>query len=134
MEENKGSNQVKKSSNGLRLTARITGTLWVAVIVFINIGYLIEGYNKNGGHFVPPKDYLGVATLVTLYIGLTGLIIAFWQTGLGTLLSITGFVAAAIFLIIDPKLNFSIIAFLIILIPSVLYLAYWWDTKNYQNK
>lgn len=126
--------QTKKSLNGLRLAARITGSLWVAIILFINIGYLLEGYHKNGNHFTAPKDYLGVATLVFLYIGLIGLVVAFWKTLQGIILSIIGFLGAALFLIIDPKLNFNIIALLVIFVPTILYSTYWWETKNQVSK
>ena len=134
MNETKNEIQIKKSINGLRHAARITGSLWVAFILFVNIGYLIEGYHKHGNHFNAPEDYLAVATLVSLYVGLAGLIIDFWKTLPGILLSVIGFLGATFFLIIDQKLNFNIIALIVIFVPTILYSAYWKEMKNQVSK
>lgn len=107
---------------GLLIIARITGTIWVLLYLFGFAGYFAEGLKKNG--FSAPKDWLGVATLVFLLLGLAGLVVAFWRQGAGVIISVSGFVLAAIFLICDPELNFSPV-FLIIFLPSILYYAYW---------
>ena len=120
----------KKPFNGLHLAARITGLIWVSVILFFNIGYLFEGYQNNGNQFVVPDDPLAVLTVLSLYVGLAGLILAFWKTIQGVILSSIGFLFAALFLILDPKLNFSFIALVVIFIPTLLYFAYWRETRK----
>lgn len=114
---------------GLRLAARITGTLWVLFCLLFLIGYLMEGIQKNEGKFRIPTDWLGVATEVSIFIGLGGLITAYWREGTGGLISLVAFVLAAVFLIADPELTFSFI-FLFLFLPTILYLAYWWGSKK----
>jgi len=129
MNKTKNEIKTKKSYSGLRLAARITGSVWVAFILIVNIAYLLDGYKNNGNHFAAPEDYLAVATLVSLYIGLAGLITAFWKTLPGIILSIIGFLGAGLFLLIDPKLHFNLIAFIVIFIPTILYIGYWQEVR-----
>ncbi len=118
-------------SKSLRLTARIIGTLWILICLTLFIGYYIEGLQRNSGTIPPKPDIFGIFVLVCMAIGLVGLIIAWWNEGLGGLISVIGFLLAGTLLIIDPKLNFSPV-FLIAFVPSMLYLAYWKDTKGFQ--
>ena len=115
------------SVQGLRIAARITGTIWVLLCLFGFIGYFIEGIQRHG--FSMPTDILGFATVIFLLAGLAGLVVAFWRTGAGVIISVSGFVLSAVFMICDPKLTFSPI-FLIIFLPSLLYFAYWRETKK----
>jgi hypothetical protein len=117
------------SSKGLRLTARIIGTLWILIYPTLFIGYYLEGLQRNSGAVAQPPDILGIFIVICIGVALAGLIIAFWKEGLGGLISLIGFLLAMALLIIDPKLNFSPI-FFIIFVPTVLYLAYWKETKN----
>jgi len=116
-------------NNSLRPAAWITGTLCVLFCLFGLIGYLIEGIQKNDGKFKMPGDWLGVATEVFIFIGLGGLIVAYWREGTGGLISLIAFILATIFLIADPQLNFSPIFFLLYL-PTFLYLAYWREIRK----
>lgn len=116
-------------SKGIRLAARIIGTLWVLICVFFFVGYYLEGIQRNAGAPSKPPDILGIATVVCLSIALGGLIIAWWREGIGGFISLCGIIIAGALVIIDPKLDFSIIAFAILLLPSILYLAYWWLAK-----
>ena len=134
MNETKNEVKTKKPVNGLHLPARITGSVWVVLILIINLAYLLDGLKNNGYHFTPPEDYLAVATLVFLYIGLAGLVTAFWKTLPGIILSVIGFLGAALFLIIDPKLNFNLIALIVILIPTILYIGYWQEVRAKTKK
>jgi hypothetical protein len=118
----------------IRLTARILGTIWVTLILSIAIGYFMEGIERNGGEFKVPTDWLGVAVVLFLMIGLAGLIVAFWREGAGVLISTSGFSLSALFLIINPKLHFSLFFFILILVPSMLYLVYWLGLRNFQKK
>jgi hypothetical protein len=117
------------ASNSLRWTARIIGTLWILICLLLFIGYYLEGLQRNSGTVQTKPDILGIFVLVCMAIGLLGLTVAWWNEGLGGIISTIGFLLAGILLIIDPKLNFSPI-FLIVLVPSILYLAYWKDTKK----
>jgi hypothetical protein len=121
--------QKRTPSNSIRLAARITGTLWVLICLFIFFGNVIEQSNKSTGDTKPP-DILGIATVVCLLIALGGLIIAWWREGIGGFISFFGIIIAGALLIIDPKLDFSLPVFAILLVPSILYLAYWWDAKK----
>jgi hypothetical protein len=117
------------SSNSLRWTARIVGTLWILICVTLFIGYYIEGLERNSGTAHTNPDILRIFILVCMAVALVGLIIAWWNEGLGGIISIIGFILAGTLLIIDPKLDFSPV-FLIVMVPSVLYLAYWKDTRK----
>jgi hypothetical protein len=114
---------------GLRLAARIAGTLWVLFCLLFLIGYLMEGIHKNGGHFAIPGDWMGAATEIFIFIGLGGLILAYWQEGKGGFISLIAFILAGLFLILDPELKFSFI-FMFIFIPTILYLGYWWNIRK----
>ncbi|MEI6577441.1 MAG: hypothetical protein WCO63_14790 [Bacteroidota bacterium] len=125
--QNHQETQKRTSSKGLLTTARIIGGLWVFFCLFGLIGYGMEGYQRTG--ILMPTDWLGFATVVCLLAGLAGLVVAFWRPGPGGFISLTGFTLSAIFMTIDPLLNFSII-FLILYIPSAMYLSYWWNRKK----
>jgi hypothetical protein len=127
MEDNNNILRNNFSSRGLRLAARITGTIWVLFCLVGFIGYFIEGIQRNG--FRMPTDALAFATVIFLLAGLAGLVVAFWRTGTGVIISVSGFVLSAISLICDPKLHFSPV-FFIIFLPSFLYYAYWRETKR----
>ena len=116
-------------SKSLRLAARIIGTIWILFLIFLFIGELLEGRTRNSGVVHETPDNFGIAIVICMGIGLAGLVIAWWREGLGGFISLSGFIFAGALLIIAPKLNFSII-FLIVLMPSILYLAYWKDTKK----
>jgi hypothetical protein len=118
-------------SKSLRLAARIVGTLWILISITLFIGYYLEGLQRNKGTVPTPPDILGIFCVVCMAVALVGLMIAWWNEGLGGLISLIGFLLAGVLLIIDPKLNFSPI-FLIVLVPSILYLAYWRETNNSQ--
>ena len=122
--------QKRTPSRGIRMAARIIGTLWVLICVFLFVGYYLEGIQRNAGALSKPPDILGIATVVCLSIALGGLIIALWREGIGGFISLFGIIIAGVLLIIDPKLNFSLPVFAILLVPSLLFLASWWGTKK----
>lgn len=126
MNEIANNSKKKTPLKSLRLTARITGTIWVLFSLFlIVVGYL-EGNQSNSGTVPKPHDILLIASVACLLIALTGLIIAWWRAGIGGLISLFGIIISGIFDLIDPKLDFSIFFFAILLVPSILYLVYWW--------
>ena len=120
----------KTPSKGLRLTARITGTIFVLICLFLIVVAFLEGNQSNSSTVSKPHDILGIAAVVFLLIALTGLIIGWWRAGIGGLISLFGFIIAGVLFIINPKLIFSLPVFLILLVPSMLYLAYWWEAKK----
>ena len=132
MKENESISQEYTALQGLRLAARITGTLWVLFCTFFLIGYLMEGIQRNGGKFKMPGDWMGVATEVFIFVGLGGLIVAYWREGTGGFISLIAFILATVFLIADPELKFSFIFFFLYL-PTILYLAYWWSRRKSWN-
>ena len=126
MNEIANNSKKKTPLKSLRLTARITGTIWVVFTLFLIVVAFLEGNQSKSSTVSKPPDILGIAAVVFLIIALTGLIIAWWRAGIGGLISFFGFIIAGVLFIIDPKLIFSLPVFLILLVPSLLYLVYWW--------
>jgi hypothetical protein len=119
----------------IRWTARIIGTLMVAFTLFIGIGEMLESYNKHGAAASDTFDTLMIITFTFWGAGLAGLILALWKEGLGGIVSLVSFIIFIFLVGINPKpdVNFRNVLF-IFLIPSVLYLCYWWLTRKSSNK
>ena len=119
----------------IRWTARIIGTLMVAFTLFIGIGEMLESYNKHGSAASDTFDTLMIITFTFWGAGLAGLILALWKEGLGGIVSLVSFIIFILLVGINPKpdVSFSNVLF-IFLIPSVLYLCYWWLTRKSSNK
>lgn len=116
---------------GILWTARVFGTFLVLVTLFIVIGEMIDGYHRNGK--LETFTILQISTFIFWFLGLAGLILAWWKEGAGGILS---FICMVIFLIlviisaiVNPEARFTVILF-IFLIPSFLYIIYWWLTKE----
>ena len=120
----------KSSNNGLRWAARITGTLVVAFTLFFAIGEMIEGSGKQG----PGFDTYTKVVFTVWGIGLGGLILAFWNEGLGGKISLLCFIVFNILVAAnpDPDSRYSIVL-LLYMIPSILYVAWWWLQKKSTN-
>jgi len=134
MNDLKNISKKSNSSKSIRLAARIIGTIWLSIGLFFVIGSIFEQRPKDTEATFKPPDILMLATLICVLAAFGGLIIAWWKEGLGGFFSLFGFIAAGAFLIIDPELNFSLPVFAILLVPSIPYLAYWWDEKNHKKK
>ena len=108
----------------LRWTARITGTLIVALTLFIGIGELLEGANKPGTSAT--FDALMIITFAFWGAGLAGLILALWKEGLGGFISLLCFIIFFLLIGLNPKpdVHFAY-PLLIFLVPSVLYICSW---------
>ena len=130
MNEIANNSKKKTPLKSLRLTARITGTIWVVFSLFLIVVAFLEGNQSKSSTVSKPHDILGIAAVVFLFIALTGLIIGWWRAGIGGLISLFGFIIAGVLFIINPKLIFSLPVFLILLVPSMLYFAYWWEAKK----
>ena len=119
----------------IRWTARIIGTLMVAFTLFIGIGEMLESYNKHGVSASDTFDILMIITFTFWGAGLAGLILALWKEGLGGIVSLVSFIIFISLVGINPKPDASLSNVLFIfLIPSVLYLCYWWLTRKSSNK
>ena len=125
----------KLSYKIIRWTARIIGTLVVAFTMFIVIGEMLESYKQIGQTFSDTFDPLMIITFIFWGAGLAGLILALWKEGLGGIVSLLCFIIFIILIGINPKpdVSFSNVLFMF-LIPSVLYLCYWWLTRKSSNK
>ena len=125
--------RTKNQYVGIRWIARVVGTLLVLFTLFIFIGEMIEGYRRNGKTDLETFNILQIITFIFWFFGLAGLILAWGKEGAGGILS---FICTVIFLIlvkvnanINPEASFTVILF-IFLIPSVLFIIYWWLTKK----
>ena len=121
---------------GIRWTARVIGTLLVLLTLLIVIGEMIDSYHRNGKKVLETINILQIITFIFWFLGLMGLILAWWKEGTGGILS---FICTVIFLIlvkvyanVHPEARFTVILF-IFLIPSVLFIIYWWLTKKTAN-
>lgn len=115
----------------IRWTARILGTLMVIFTLLIGIGELLEEHSG-------PNAGLNAFTIITFLVwgvALAGLILALWKEGLGGIISLIGFIVFNILAAINPtpdsRYPFGLLLFMI---PSILYLAYWWLERDSSNK
>jgi hypothetical protein len=118
---------------GIRWTARVVGTLLVLFTLFMFIGETMEGYNRNGKIDLETFNFLQIITFTFWFLGLAGLIFAWWKEGAGGIFS---FICTVVFLFLvkvnantNSEASFSAILF-IFLVPSVLFIIYWWLTKK----
>jgi hypothetical protein len=127
MEAKNGNKQLWLSI--LRWTARSVGTLLVLSSVFLAGADIIEKHNKQAGFLSNPHTGLMILTIVCFFVALAGLVIALWREGIGGLIAFIGMLGVVIVILNNPDFNASLML-LIILIPSLLYLLYWWLAKN----
>jgi hypothetical protein len=119
----------------IRWTARIIGTLMVAFTLFIGIGQMLDSYNKQGVSASDTFDTFLIITFTFWGIGLAGLILALWKEGLGGIVSLISFIIFIFLVGINPNPDASFSNVLLIyLIPSILYLWYWWLTRKPSNE
>ena len=116
-----------KKINTLRWTAGIIGTLMVAFTLIFFIGSMLEGRNKPGSGL----DTYTIITFVVWGIGLAGLLFAIWKPGTGGLISFLSFIIFNILVAVNPNPDSSYtIVLLIFLLPSILFLLFWWLKKS----
>jgi hypothetical protein len=113
----------------LRWTARSVGTLLVLSSVIFAGADIIEKHNKHAVFLSNPHTGLTILTVVCFFLALAGLVIALWKEGIGGLIAFIGMLGVVIVILNNPDFNASLML-LIILIPSLLYLLYWWLAKN----
>ena len=115
----------------IRWTARITGTLMVIFVLIFAIGNFLEGLDK------PKPDY-NTYTIIIFAIwgaGLAGLILALWKEGLGGIISLLCFIIFNILTAFNttPGSSYTFVL-LLFMIPSILYLVYWWLKRDSSNR
>jgi hypothetical protein len=124
----------------LKWTARIWGSLIVAVVLLIVIGYAYNLITMGEAdpyaeEDIPPIEYSGP---VLLFLSTIGLAIAWKWEGLGGGIAVSLQILFMIFLIVQepPTLNMSFIGPLMIsltvVIPGLLYLWFWRSKKPYR--
>ncbi len=123
------------SFNSIRWTARIIGTLIVAFTLFIGIAENFDGLNRVDASASDTFGTLMIITFIFWGVGLAGLLLALWKEGLGGIVSLLSFIIFMILLGINPNPDVRFMSVLFIfLIPSLLYLIYWWLKRNSSNK
>ncbi|MEX1014360.1 MAG: hypothetical protein WDZ80_04335 [Candidatus Paceibacterota bacterium] len=120
--------------NIIRWSARIIGTLIVAFTLLIVIGETLESC-KGGNATSETFNALMIITFSFWGAGLASLILALWNEGLGGFVSLLCFMIFILLIGVNPKpdVYFSIVLF-IYLLPSVLYLFYWWLKREFFEK
>jgi len=116
----------------IRWTARIIGTLIVFLTLFIGIGEMLEGHGKPDSN---PFNTLMIITFVIWGLGLAGLLLALWKEGIGGIISLFCFIIFNILVATNPnqESRYSFVL-LVFMIPSLLYLCYWWLARKLSIK
>jgi hypothetical protein len=125
--------KTKDKFAGLRWTARVIGTLLVLFTLFIAIGEAIDGYHRQGKIGLDSLNSLQIITFIFWFLGLAGLILAWWKEGTGGFLSLIFTIIFLILVLINSDASFSYIL-LIFLFPALLYIIYWWLHKKFPRK
>ena len=114
--------------NGIRWTARISGTLLVAFTLFFVIANFFDGMNRNNGSPFASLSTLIIIIFIIWAIALAGLILALWKEGIGGAISLGSFILMYILNLFNTEASVRVGAlpvFLIFSIPSILFLSYW---------
>jgi hypothetical protein len=126
----------KQPYNGIKWTARITGTLLVVFTLVFGIASFIDGMNRNNGS-PSSLSTLIIILFIIWGIALTGLIIALWKEGMGGVISLGSFILMYILNLFNTEASIrggAFPIFFIFSIPSILYLCYWKLTKDIIQK
>ena len=114
--------------NGIRWTARISGTLLVAFTLFFVIASFIDSMNRNNGSPLASLSTLIIIIFIIWSIALAGLILALWKEGIGGVISLGSFILMYILNLFNTEASMRAGAFpvfLIFSVPSILFLSYW---------
>ena len=120
----------------IRWCARITGSLLVVFTVIFGIMNYIDGLSRNNGSPLSSFNMIIILLFIVWGIALAGLVIALWKEGLGGCISLVCFVIMPVLNLFNPASpsRRSYMVFLIFIIPSLLYIYYWWLTKDISQK
>jgi hypothetical protein len=120
-----------KNYNGLRWTARITGSLILLLIIAMLILVFTAGLKALADLPISSFTPRIVLSITLLGVSAIALIIAFRNEGLGGGISLFCNLSIAIFgLLNDKEPLTTLLSFLILSIPSLLYLSYWFAIKH----
>jgi len=120
-------------ANTIRWIARIVGSFLVVFTVVFVTGSLLEELGKNNGSPQSSFSLLMVVIFIIWGIALAGLVLALWKEGLGGGISLTCFALMGVLNMFNtesPNKIQALLVFLIFMIPSFLYIYYWWLKKR----
>lgn len=129
----------KLMHRGILWTARAIGTFIIAIVLYI----VIQEYLEELNHGVSPFTALSKLTAsadqmlfewILTASAIIGLIIAYWKEGLGGTISLVSFLWLFYRLSSDEFNGFIAAAVVIISIPCVLYIIYWWKIQSNRSK
>lgn len=122
------------SANKIRWIARIVGSfLVVFTLVFVIGTFIDEGIGRNSSSHQSSFNFLMIVVFVIWGFALAGLVLALWKEGLGGGISFACFALMGILNMFNAEQTNKtkvLIAFLIFMIPSLLYIYYWWLKKR----
>ena len=99
--------------------------------IIIGTGEILEGLNKPNPEF----NTYTIILFIMWGIGLAGLILALWKEGLGGIISLLSFIIFNILAAINTTQGSGYtFVLLLFMIPSILYLVYWWLESIHQIK
>ena len=117
--------------NIIRQAARIFGTLLVIFCLVFFIGSIIEGLQRPG----PVLENYNIIVFAVWGIGLAALIQSWWKEGLGAIISFISFIVFNLLAAVNPvEGSRYMFILLIFLIPSILYMLYWFLKRNMLKK
>jgi hypothetical protein len=122
------------SASTMRWIARLFGAVIIIFTLFMVIGEHLESKQRNHG-VSPLNEYTPI--IITIFsvwgLGLAGLLIGWWKEKLGGFLSLICFILVAIlnlFNVESPSPAGTFFVMAIYSIPSILFIAYWHETKH----
>jgi hypothetical protein len=99
----------------------------VIFVLSVFIGYIFEGRDRPASE----PNFYNIISFVVLGTGLSGLILALWKEGLGGMISLLCFIIVNILAAMNPTPGSAYTyKFLFLMLPSILYLLYWWLKRN----
>ena len=120
-------------ANTIRWIARIVGSFLVVFTVVFVTGSFMEELCKNNDTSQSSISILMVAIFIIWGIALAGLVLALWKERLGGGISLTCFALMGVLNMFNtesPNKIQALLVFLIFMIPSFLYIYYWWLKKQ----
>ncbi|HLO90068.1 MAG TPA: hypothetical protein VK172_02780 [Lentimicrobium sp.] len=120
---------------GIRWIARVIATIIIAIVLFIVIQEYLEELNHGESPFkalssLATSAYPMLFEWILTAFAIFGLIIAYWKEGFGGIISLVSFLVLFYRLSSDEFNGFIVAAILIISIPCVLYIVYWWKMQT----
>ena len=112
----------------IRWTARIIAVLFAIILFF---SFTVEDMNPLS---INPQDYFFLSLWVLIPIGY---LIGLWKEGLGGLISLVSILTLIIVFLTREGHHYSFYFYLILIIfiiPSILYLIYWYFNKTIKAK